>query len=106
MLTTILLMAGGKGGNPLTTFLPFLLIIVVFYFFMIRPQTKKAKAQQQFKDTINKGDNIVTIGGLRGKIVEIKPSTFMIETGNVKLEIEKSAVSMEQTNAINKNTEK
>jgi preprotein translocase subunit YajC len=106
MITNILLM-GSTGGNPLTSFLPFLLIIVVFYFFMIRPQAKKAKEQQNFKDTINKGDKVVTIGGLHARIVDIKPGTFIIDPGNgLKLEIEKSAVSMEQTKAVQKKEDK
>ncbi|MGZ5280647.1 MAG: preprotein translocase subunit YajC [Bacteroidia bacterium] len=97
--------AGGGGLGQLQTFLPFIMIIVVMYFFMIRPQQKKAKDQQNFKDTLNKGDKIVTIGGIHARIVEKRDNTFLIETGNgVKFEIEKSAVSMELTKGLQKNT--
>lgn len=74
------------------------LVIIIFYFFMIRPQMKKAKLEKQFKESINKGDKVVTIGGVHGRITEVNEKTFMIEVDtNVKLKIEKSAVSAEAT---------
>jgi preprotein translocase subunit YajC len=104
-LLSILLMAPAQPGvksNPLTTFLPFLLIIVVIYFFMIRPQSKKAKQAKLFKEDLKKGDKIVTIGGIIGKIIEVRENEFLIEVGDgVKLNIMKDAVSMESTNYIN-----
>jgi preprotein translocase subunit YajC len=101
LINTVLAQAAPQGGggifsNPMTIAFP--LILVVMYFFMIRPQQKKAKEQQNFKDTIDKGQKIVTIGGIHGKILEIRDKTFLIEVGNgIKLEIEKSAVSMDLT---------
>ena len=105
-LLSILLMAPPQGGagksNPLTSLLPFLLIIVVIYFFMIRPQSKKAKQAKLFKEELKKGDKIVTIGGIIGKILEVRENEFLIEVGDgVKLNIMKDAVSMESTNFIN-----
>jgi preprotein translocase subunit YajC len=96
-LETILLFApAGGDSNPITSFLPLILIAVVFYFFMIRPQTKKAKDTKKFREALAKGDKVVTIGGVHGKIAEIKETTLIIETeGGGKLRIEKSAVSME-----------
>ena len=74
------------------------MIIVIFYFFMIRPQMKKAKLEKQFKDSLQKGDKIVTIGGIHGRIVEVADTTFLIEIdSNVKVRLEKSAVSAEAT---------
>src|SRR5690349_6269655 len=99
-LSSVMLMSGTGGGGlgQVQTFLPFIMIIVVMYFFMIRPQAKKAKDQASFKDNLNKGDKIVTIGGIHARIVEKRDNTFLIEAGNgLKLEIEKSAVSMELT---------
>ena len=99
-LINILLMAPPQGGsqNPIMSFLPIILIIVVFYFFMIRPQMKKAKEQTKFRENLKKGDKIVTIGGLHGKIAEVQDKTFIIETeGGIKLKFEKSAVSMDQS---------
>ena len=75
-----------------------LLLMVVFYFFMIRPQMKKAKEAKKFKEGIKKGDKIVTIGGIHGRIVELKDSTVVIDVdGKTKLTIEKNAVSPEYT---------
>ena len=100
MLNQIILMSQpqGGGGNPIMSFLPIILIVVVFYFFMIRPQMKKAKEQTKFREAIKKGDRIVTIGGIHGKIVEVADKTFIVEVeGGVKLKIERSAVSMDNS---------
>ncbi len=95
----ILLMApaeGGKGGGGLQTLLMFGLIFVVFYFFMIRPQVKKQKEQKKFREALKKGDKIVTIGGIHGKIAEIQENTVTIEVeGGNRLKIEKSAIAQE-----------
>ncbi len=103
-INTLTLMAspsGEGGGGGLMQLAPFLLIMVVFYFFMIRPQAKKAKTAKQFKNTIGKGDKIVTIGGVHGKIIEVKDNVFIIDVGgNNRLTIEKSAISMELTKSV------
>lgn len=89
---------GSGGGSAIGQFLPLVLIIVVFYFFMIRPQMKKAKDQKKYMENIQKGDKIVTIGGIHGKIAEINDTTFMIEVeGGNRLKIQKNAVSMDAT---------
>lgn len=102
-LLNILLMTpqGGEGeGGGFGTFIPLILIVVVFYFFFIRPQTKKSKEQKKYREALAKGDRIITIGGVHGKILEIKDSTIIIETeGQGRLKIEKSAVSNDSTNA-------
>lgn len=86
--------AEGEKSNPLMTFLPLILIVVVFYFFMIRPQQKKAKEAKKFREALKKGDKIVTIGGIHGKIIEVQETTFTIETeGQGRLKIEKAAVA-------------
>ncbi|HNW99050.1 MAG TPA: preprotein translocase subunit YajC [Bacteroidales bacterium] len=84
----------GKSGGSLQMLLMFGLIIVVFYFFMIRPQVKRTKEQKKFREGLKKGDKIITIGGIHGKIVETQETTFIIETeGQGRLKIEKSAVA-------------
>ncbi len=98
----ILLLAPPQGGNqnPLSGLLPLVLVGVIFYFFMIRPQMKKTKEQKEFRAGLKKGDKIVTIGGIHGKIVEFEEGSesMLVEVdSNVKLRIEKSAVSMEHT---------
>jgi preprotein translocase subunit YajC len=69
------------------------LMIFVFYFFMIRPQTKKQKELKKFREGLNPGDKIVTIGGIHGKILEIAESTVLIQSDSSKLRIEKSAIA-------------
>ena len=93
---------GGQGGGGLMSLLPLVLIIVVFYFFMIRPQMKKQKEGKKFMENIKKGDKIVTIGGIHGKIAEINDTYFMIEVeGGVRLKISKNALSMENSATLN-----
>jgi preprotein translocase subunit YajC len=98
-LLMTLLQAGSGGG--IQQFVMLGLIVVVFYFFMIRPQMKKSKDQKKFRENIAKGDKIVTIGGIHGKIVDVQETTFMIEVeGGQKLKIEKSAISMDASTLI------
>ncbi|MBA4259893.1 MAG: preprotein translocase subunit YajC [Chitinophaga sp.] len=81
-------------------------IILVFWLFMIRPQAKKAKEQKKFIDNLSKGDKIVTIAGIHGVVNKInEDGTLQLEvTPGSYLKIEKSALSMEWTAAINKPT--
>ena len=82
-----------------------LLMFVVMYFFMILPQMRKGKAQKKFWSELKKGDHIITSGGIHGKITELKDNSVVIETeGGGKLKIEKSAISLEMTQAAEKAT--
>lgn len=93
-MLSILLQLGGDGG--LMSFLPLVLIIVVFYFFMIRPQTKKAKEAKKFREAISKGDKVITIGGVHGKIAEVKEQYVVLTVANgVDIKVQKSAISPE-----------
>jgi preprotein translocase subunit YajC len=102
MFEFILLMAQkgaeGEGGtNPLISFLPFILIIVVMYFLMIRPQAKKQKEKQRMIESLKKGDNIVTNGGIHGKVMGFTDDnkTVIVKVDdNVKLNIDKSAIGV------------
>jgi preprotein translocase subunit YajC len=97
-----LMMSEGKDGG-MSSIIFLVLIFGVFWLFMIRPQMKKQKDQQKFKETISKGDKVITIGGIHGKILEVADTTFVIEVeGGNRLKIEKSAISMESTQALNK----
>ena len=88
-----------QGASPWwQTPLLFGVIIVIFYFFMIRPQQQKAKDQKKFREGIKKGDSIVTIGGLHGKIASIEADdTIIIDVDGkgTKLKFEKSSISLE-----------
>ena len=100
----VLLQAGGAAPNSNYTL--FLLggMILVFYFFMIRPQQKKAKLAKKFQEEMQKGDKVVTIAGIHGTVNKVNDdSTLMIETSpGSYLKIEKSAISIEWTQALNK----
>ena len=104
-LMNVLLMAplaAGSNPNPVMQFLPLILIGIVFYFFMIRPQTKKMKDQKNFIEAIKKGDKVVTIGGIHGKIADINEDTYLLEIENgVKMKIDKVSVSLEASKKIN-----
>jgi preprotein translocase subunit YajC len=102
MLEFVLLQAAAAKSNPILQFLPIVAIIVVFYFFMIRPQQKKAKDQKNFRESLKKGDNVVTIGGMHGKIASIEADdTIMVEVDKgIKLKFEKSSISAESTKKV------
>ncbi|MEZ0483712.1 preprotein translocase subunit YajC [Fibrella aquatica] len=73
-------------------------VLAVMYFFMIRPQQKKAKDQKNFVSSMKKGDSVVTIGGLHGKIASVEGTTVTLEVDRgTKLTFEKSAISREAT---------
>ncbi len=94
----IVLQIFGEGESSWTSLLPLFLILIVFYFFFIRPQTKKNKDQKKFREALKKGDKVVTIGGVHGKISEVKEATVILDVGNqLKLTVEKSAIVMDNT---------
>lgn len=81
-----------KGGG-LQMFIMLGLIFVVMYFFMIRPQKKQQKELQNFRDSLKKGDRVVTIGGIFGTVCEIKEGSVLIEVdNNVKIRVSKEAL--------------
>ena len=69
------------------------LMVLVFWFFMIRPQMKKQKELKKFREALAKGDHIVTIGGIHGKILEVTDTTVLVQSDNTKLRFDKSAIS-------------
>jgi preprotein translocase subunit YajC len=86
--------SGSAGAsNPLVTFLPLILVFVVFYFFMIRPQMKKQKELTNYRNSLAKGDKVITTGGIYGRVLEVKDNFVMVDVGgDVKLKIDKSAL--------------
>ena len=89
----ILLMATPEGGNPITGMLPLIMVVIVFYFFMIRPQMKKQKELKKFRANMAKGDKVVTIGGIHGKVKEISETTVLLDVEGNQMRVEKSALS-------------
>lgn len=74
-------------------------MLLVFYFFMIRPQQKRKKEQRTFLDKMKKGEPVVTIGGIHGKVYDVAEDTLTLETDNKgsKLTVSRSAVSLDAT---------
>jgi preprotein translocase subunit YajC len=105
MTLSAIFLQAQPGGGQSTTFI-FLMgaMILVFWLFMIRPQAKKAKQAKQFQEGMQKGDKIVTIAGIHGTVNKVNDDgTMMIETSpGSYMKIEKSAISMEWTQNINK----
>lgn len=88
--------AGGVGGGS-SMLIFILLMILVFYFFMIRPQQKRQKKMEEARNSLQKGDKVVTIGGIHGKITDIKDNTFTIEIAHdVRIEVDKAAISFNE----------
>jgi preprotein translocase subunit YajC len=84
--------AAPQGG--LLSFLPLIVIFVVFYFLLIRPQTKRAKEHRQLVEKLAVGDEVVTNGGLLGKITQVGDSFVTLELAdNVKIKLQKHAVA-------------
>lgn len=79
--------------GSLTNILFIGLMFFVFYFFMIRPQMKKQKELKKFREGLAKGDHIVSIGGIHGRILEVTDTTVLVESEKTKIRLDKSAVN-------------
>jgi preprotein translocase subunit YajC len=95
----------GAGGNQMMQFLPIILMFVLLYFLMIRPQMKRAKEQRQMLENVQKGDEVITAGGLLGKVTKISEGYVVVEISkegdrNVEVNLQKSAI----TNVLPKGT--
>ena len=96
MINTVLAQAAAPGGGVLGQVFLFGSIILIMYFFMIRPQQKKQKETKKFIEEIKKGDDVVTIGGLHGKVYSVDGDTVQLELDSgLKVKVEKSAISMD-----------
>ena len=106
MLQSILLQADGQGGNYSSLIL-LAGIAIVFYFFMIRPQQKKQKEQKKFLEEIKRGDHVVTIGGIHGKVLSVEEDKVVMEVDKgVKLIMSKSSISLEASQSTDKEDSK
>lgn len=93
MITILQAAAPAAKGSSWSMWVMLILIFVVMWFFMIRPQRKQQKELQAFRDGLKKGDKVMTIGGIYGKVVEIKDNSLLIEIdSNVKIRVAKSSV--------------
>ena len=99
ILNLLLLMSpqGGEGGGGILGFLPFILIIVIMYFLMIRPQVKKQKDRTKMVEALEKGDKVVTSGGIHGKIAGFTDDgkTLILQIDEkVKVNVDRSAITL------------
>lgn len=91
--------APDASASMMGTFLPLILMVVVFYFILIRPQKKRDKEAQAMRKALEVGDEIVTVGGILGRVVSVREDSLLIESGssNTKMRITTSAVQANLT---------
>ena len=93
MFTVLQAAAPAAQGSSWSMWIMLALIFVVMWFFMIRPQRKQQKELQNFRDSLSKGDKVVTIGGIYGTVVEVKDESVLMEVDNgVKIRVSKQAL--------------
>lgn len=91
----VFLQAGGAGS--IGSFLPIILIIVVMWLFFLRPQAKKQKEENKFREGVSKGMKVVTTAGIHGKITDVGDTYVMLEVDSGRLKVEKAAISKEMS---------
>ncbi|MBW2577923.1 MAG: preprotein translocase subunit YajC [Deltaproteobacteria bacterium] len=99
------LQAQPDGGSPFGAFVPIILITGIFYLLLIRPQQKKQKKLEAMIKAVDKGDNVVTTGGLHGKVIGVTDDVLTLDIGGVKGERIKVKVArgrIEQVDAASK----
>ena len=85
--------AGQAGGGGLTMLLMLALIFVVTWLFMIRPQQKRQKQLNEFRNNLSKGDKVVTVGGIYGTIVEVNDNKVLLDIDkDVKIKVDKASL--------------
>ena len=93
IMTILQAAPAAQAGSQWSMWIMLALIFVVMWFFMIRPQRKQQKELQNFRDSLKKGDKVVTIGGIYGNVCEIKEGSVLIEVdNNVKIRVSKQAL--------------
>lgn len=94
-MTLFLDAAAATGSGSLSMLLMIVIMFAVFYFFVIRPENKKKKKTEEMRNSLSLGDEIITIGGMIGKIVQITDDTITFETGEdrVRIQTKKWAIS-------------
>lgn len=92
---------GSGGGGLLTMLLPLILMFGIFYLILIRPENKRKKETEAMRNAVKTGDEIITIGGVYGTVVNVKDERIVIEVGadQVRLEMTKWAISSNETAA-------
>ena len=85
---------GGAGPGPLMTMVPFVLIFVIMYFMVVRPQQKKGKDHQEMLNKLKKNDEVMTSGGIYGKVIDLKETVVTLEVApNVRIRVHRPQIS-------------
>ncbi len=86
---------GAEGApNPIMSFLPLIIIFAIFYFLLIRPQQKRAKQHREFLDSLRRGDEVMTVGGLIGRIKGLTDEVVTLEIAdNVKVKVARAQIA-------------
>jgi preprotein translocase subunit YajC len=86
---------GAGGPGPIVTILPFILIFVIMYFMVIRPQHKKAKEHQELLSKLKRNDEVMTSGGIYGKVIDLKETVVTLEVApNVRIRVHRPQISL------------
>ena len=92
MISNVLLQAAAGGGG-MSTLVMLAGMFAIMYLFMIRPQMKRQKEAKAFREAVKKGDQVVTIGGLHGKVTSVSEKTVVLELESGKVRVDKTALS-------------
>jgi len=85
---------GAVGPGPIVTILPFVLIFVIMYFMVIRPQQKKAREHQDMLSKLKRNDEVMTSGGIYGKVIDLKETVVTLEVApNVRIRVHRPQIS-------------
>ncbi len=84
---------GGDAAGGMMNFIPLILMFAVFYFLLIRPQQKRAKEHQNMLNNVKRGDEVITAGGLHGRVIETAEQHLIVDLGETKVKLSRNAVS-------------
>lgn len=85
--------SSGQQANPIAAFMPLILIFIIFYFLLIRPQQRKQKDMQKMLAEIQKGDKVITSGGIHGIVANVKDDIISVKIAdNVKIDVSRNYI--------------
>jgi preprotein translocase subunit YajC len=85
---------GSGGGSIFSALVPILLVFLIFYFMILRPQQKKQKDREKLLSSVQKGDKVITVGGIHGTVIGLEEKTVLVQiSDDVKVKFERSSIS-------------